>query len=490
MEVPARYMRDFVRAAGACGVSPDELFAGLPAAATDFDGVLRRIPWRDCVAVFERAGAKLGSDANIEELGRRSVALSSSWSFRGLVPHLVSPARAMRIAFGFPGPSTFPHINHRVEDLAGGGMRLTLSLPPPYTECAMYFRMCVGGVRSIPTLLGYKPAHVDVVSIGPRGLTLDITPPPSTTIAGRVRHALGALRGESVLFEEATRQHEVLHRVFGGLLRTQSELHEFMESIPDTIVVQRDGIIVWGNRALLTALKCTSLDDLRGKRMVDFAPLAERPMVEQRLASPVSDAREGTYRVRTMDGSFRTFEASKPQEVMFEGSPARMTVARDVTERDALREQVVLADRMAQLGFLAAGVAHEINNPLAYTLAALEIASRHLAAGRADSVAEPLALACEGAERVRAITRDLHLFSRGGEERRENVDVARVLRATVDLAAASVRPHGRLTSAIGPLPGVLGDEGRIGQVFMNLLVNALDAIKSGDPLVCQIQIRA
>jgi PAS domain S-box-containing protein len=483
-------MREFVLAAGACGVSPDELFAGLPFGPADFEGVLRRIPWRDCVAVFERAAAKLGSDASLEELGRRSVGISSSWAFQRLVPHLVTPTRLLRIAWGFAGPATFPHVNHKVEDLEGGAMRLTLTLPPPYEESESYFRMCVGGVRSLPTLFGYRPAHVAVVAIGPRGLTLDVTPPPSLTIAGRVRHALGALRGESVLFEEATRQHEALQKMFGELLRTQNELHEFMESIPDTIVVHRDGVIAWGNRALLTALRCASLDDLRGKRIVDFVHPAERSAAGERIAASVGDALAGTYRVRAMDGSFRTFEVSKPQLVTFEGSPARMTVARDVTERDAFRQQLVLADRMTQLGFLAAGVAHEINNPLAYALTALDVASRDLAAGRSDSVGEALALAREGAERVRAITRDLHLFSRGGEERRESVDVARVLRATVSLAAANVRAHGRLTSAIGPLPNVLGDEARVGQVFMNLLVNALDAIKDRDPLVSHIQVRA
>jgi PAS domain S-box-containing protein len=490
MEVPSRYMRDFVGAAGACGVSPDELFAGLSIGPADFEGVLRRVPWRDCVALFERAAAKLGSDAGVEELGRRSVAISSSWAFQRLVPHLVTPARLLRIAFGFAGPATFPHIKHVVEDLPGGGMRLALSLPPPYEESEPYFRMCVGGVRSLPTLFGYKPAHVAVVKIGPRELTLDVTPPPSLTIAGRVRHALGALRGESVLFEEATRQHEALQNVFGELLRTQSELHEFMESIPDTIVVHREGVILWGNRALLTALRCTSLDELRGKRIVDFVDPTERDAASRRLAASVGDALAGTYRVRATDGSFRTFEVSKPQVVTFEGAPARVSVARDVTERDALRQQLVLADRMTQLGFLAAGVAHEINNPLAYALTALEIASRDLAAGRADSVVEALSLAREGAERVRAITRDLHLFSRGGEERREGVDVGRVLRATVGLAAANVRAHGRLTSTIGPLPVVLGDEARIGQVFMNLLVNALDAIKDRDPLGSRIMVRA
>jgi signal transduction histidine kinase/ActR/RegA family two-component response regulator len=381
-------------------------------------------------------------------------------------------------------------MRHAVEERPGGVVRLTLSLPPPYQGCEPYFRMCVGGVRSIPTLFGYAPAVVGVKALGPAGVTLDVTPPPSRTIAGRLRHAFSALRGESALFEEVARQHESLHEVFGELLRTQSELREFMESIPDTIVVHKDGVIVWGNRALLAALKCKSLDQLRGRQIVDFLQPVEEETAARPIAVPFGDPLPGTYRVRAMDGSFRTFEVSKPQGVTFEGASARMSVARDVTERDALRQQLVLADRMTQLGFLAAGVAHEINNPLAYALTALDLAGKELVRGRSDAVARELAIVREGAERVRAITRDLRMFSRGGEECVEAVDVSEVLRATVDLAAANVRTAGRLVTELGPLPTVLGDAARIGQVFMNLLVNALDAIRDRDPSLGRIHVHA
>jgi signal transduction histidine kinase/ActR/RegA family two-component response regulator len=488
MEVSARYMRDFLHVASAFGISRDELLADLPIATADLESARGRVPWSECVTIFERACARMGSEERIEELGRRSVQLTSSWALVRIVPHFISPRGLLRIAFGFAGPSIFPHMHHTVEERPGGVMRLTLSLPPPYQGCQPYFRMCVGGVSSIPTLLGYSPAVVGVKALGPGGVTLDVTLPPSRTIAGRLRHAFSALGGETALFEEVARQHESLHEVFGELLRTQSELRELMESIPDTIVVHRDGVIVWGNRALLAALKCKSLEQLRGKHIVDFLNPVEEEAAARR--TPLGDALTGTHRMRAMDGSFRRFEVSKPQGVTFEGAPARMSVARDVTERDALRQQLVLADRMTQLGFLAAGVAHEINNPLAYALTALDVAGRELTRGRSDAVARELATAREGAERVRAITRDLRMFSRGGEECIEAVDVSEVLRATVDLAAANVRTDGRLVTELGPLPTVLGDAARIGQVFMNLLVNALDAIRDRDPSTSRIRVRA
>ncbi len=195
-------------------------------------------------------------------------------------------------------------------------------------------------------------------------------------------------------------------------------------------------------------------------------------------------------RVQVRDSSLRTFELSAPQSVIYEQQPAQMLVARDVTERDALREQLVLADRMSQLGFLAAGVAHEINNPLAYALAAMERATEDIAAGRFDAAESAIAIAREGGERVRAITNDLRLFTRGGEPRAEVIDLAHVLRATADLAAANIRTRGRLVLDLRPTPAVHANAGRLGQVFMNLLANALDAISERDPSTGEISLRA
>ena len=170
----------------------------------------------------------------------------------------------------------------------------------------------------------------------------------------------------------------------------------------------------------------------------------DRAVAMERLGTSSHASRVERIRIQVKDGSLRTFELSEPQSVIYEQEPARMVLARDVTEREALREQLLLADRMSQLGFLAAGVAHEINNPLAYALAAMDRAKEELDAGRIEGAQSSLVIAREGAERVRAITNDLRLFTRGGEPRAEAIDLAGVIRATADLAAANIRTLGRL----------------------------------------------
>ena len=173
-------------------------------------------------------------------------------------------------------------------------------------------------------------------------------------------------------------------------------------------------------------------------------------------------------------------------------------VATDVTDRAnaerALRrseEQLLEADRLASLGALAAGVAHEINNPLSYVLLNLDHVTRELEARvfltlrteRGSPTFADLVLrlreARSGVERVRLIVQDLKSFSRVGTERREIVDVQRVLDSIIDIAANEIRPRARLVRDYRAVPHVDADPTRLGQVFLNLLVNAVQAMDEG-----------
>ena len=165
-------------------------------------------------------------------------------------------------------------------------------------------------------------------------------------------------------------------------------------------------------------------------------------------------------------------------------------------ERRRMQEQLVLSDRMVSVGTLAAGVAHEINNPLAAVIANLEYLDVELARLGEEAAAqaaaeqglgavvseltEPLRDARFAAQRVREIVRDLKLFSRPDEERHGPVDVHRILDSTLRMAENEIRHRARLVKDYGgDLPPVDGNEARLGQVFLNLVVNAAQAMAEG-----------
>jgi signal transduction histidine kinase len=159
--------------------------------------------------------------------------------------------------------------------------------------------------------------------------------------------------------------------------------------------------------------------------------------------------------------------------------------ARGRAEQRKMQEQLLISDRMASVGTLAAGVAHEINNPLAALIANLEFSLEELSGADNPTAAleemkAPLADAREAADRVRLIVRDLKVFSRSGdEERRGPIDVERVLESSLRMAWNEIRHRARVEKDYGGVPPASGNESRLGQVFLNLLVNAAQAMPDG-----------
>jgi signal transduction histidine kinase len=188
---------------------------------------------------------------------------------------------------------------------------------------------------------------------------------------------------------------------------------------------------------------------------------------------------------------------SGANDYVFKGSLGRLRPAIDRELREAamraerrkMQEQLLISDRMASVGTLAAGVAHELNNPLATVVANLELASKELArvadefqlADRLQEISEELHDARDGADRLKHIVRDLKIFSRAtDDERRGPVDVKRVLESSLRMAWNEIRHRARLVKDYGDIPPVEANEARLGQVFLNLIVNAAHAIREGN----------
>jgi len=178
-------------------------------------------------------------------------------------------------------------------------------------------------------------------------------------------------------------------------------------------------------------------------------------------------------------------------------SPETFVFGLDVTDRNQMQERLVISERMASVGTLAAGVAHEINNPLTYVLANLYLAAQGL-----DRLGDPLASvrpsaselkglvteARQGAERVSQIVRDLRMFSRADEERSELVDLKRCLDSCLQMAANELRHRAHVIRDYHPVGAVRANDARLGQVFLNLLMNAAQALPEGREQENQVRV--
>ncbi|MCC6811060.1 MAG: response regulator [Deltaproteobacteria bacterium] len=171
-----------------------------------------------------------------------------------------------------------------------------------------------------------------------------------------------------------------------------------------------------------------------------------------------------------------------------------LTVFRDVSAEKAMQARLALSDRLATIGTLAAGVAHEINNPLAFVVANVGYAIEEMATlgPVASHALSALDDARHGAERVRLIVRDLKMFSRFDDERVGAIDVRRPIESAITMGWNEIRHRARLVKDFEETPLVRGIEGKLAQVFLNLLLNAAQAIGEGavDKNEIRVSVRA
>ncbi len=165
-------------------------------------------------------------------------------------------------------------------------------------------------------------------------------------------------------------------------------------------------------------------------------------------------------------------------------------------ERERSRaERLAHVDRLASLGTMAAGVGHELNNPLTFVIGSIDSVEQQLrelekevTEGRLVELSSRVRDLRAGADRMARIVRSLRVFGHGVDQQPIPLDLRPLLETAVTIAFSEIRHRARLVKDYGDLPLVEGDETRLTQVFVNLLVNAAQAIPLGAPDRHEIRI--
>ncbi len=251
--------------------------------------------------------------------------------------------------------------------------------------------------------------------------------------------------------------------------------------------------ITFANRQLAKMLGYAT-EDMIDHDVSDFLFAEDQPALSQRWEQRHRCApEEFEQRFRRRDGTELWARVSASPltnaERVFIGALGMFS---DLTDRRATEARVLAADRLMSIGMLAAGVAHEINNPLAYVMANLDYLADRIPpalGGAGDDPVQVLAEAKEGTQRILQIVRDLKIFSRPDCAAFERVNLHSLLDSISKMAWNEIRHRARLIKDYARESlGVDGHESRLGQVFLNLLVNAAQAIPEGAASENQIRI--
>ena len=288
-----------------------------------------------------------------------------------------------------------------------------------------------------------------------------------------------------------------LHR-FEQLSRERTFLSTVIDTAGLLVVLDPQGRVVRPNAGCVQLIG--DAGDMTGGYFWDvFAAASARGDVRRRFEAFVATGERGEWECAVpgpQDGSER-FVSWRGALLRGANGDVEYVIASgtDLTERRRLEAQLLVADRLAAMGTLAAGVGHEINNPLAYTMLSLERAAKLLRGAEQELPAscrglpQLLATAHEGADRIRHIIDDLRSLTAKDQGPSQRVDVHAVLDSCLRVAENQMRYRARLIKDYRCSRSVIADYTRLSQVFLNVILNAAEAIPDGHPAGNTIRIR-
>src|SRR5579862_1773300 len=353
---------------------------------------------------------------------------------------------------------------------------------------------------ALVSMLGYEEKR-DLLSVDPAALNFD----PGKPVLGRAIDDRGGVRtreiklrkkdGTAAMFLDSSR---AVWDAAGNIIRYQGTLvditekrkmerqlaqqEEFrarlLESFPDLIlVVDLEERYTFVSSRAQDLLGCQP-SDMLGKKiseLEDHSP--DLASLYHAVASGQQAFGAAEYGARHRDGNWRTMRAAGSQLVDGEGKINGVIISvRDITIERKLEQQVVQSERLAAMGAMIGGVAHELNNPLTSIMGVSELLQD---TETNETSRKQLAMLQQQARRAAEIVQNLTYFSRPPAPGKSRINLVEIVERTLNLHAYSLRKNNITVDFLKELgmPYALGDPHQLMQVFLNLIVNAEQAIR-------------
>lgn len=488
-EVSCRTLQLCVAAAQHFDKPLSELVAGLDVQLPSIDQRGARMSWSTFVDLCERLDETVGGHRALLELGEVALLDPEVARLRAVAGYFGSARSVYWAACSWYGPSLFRNLKFAYEEQDERELLVRLEIPESDRDCQAFFHLAAGALRVLPDYLGQPHAEV-TADLSPRKASYRVLVPPALTLSGRLKRWSKALVGGKTAVEQLALQEDLLRDREAELERSEENLLRTLDALPHGIVIHYAGEVRYANasfwesvggvvgRPSLQLLDLVHPDDIaRATRLIARAPDSAGPATAE-------------VRCQTPGGGECVLELSVGRPITLKQQEFSLLSTREISSKRRLQTRLAQVDRLASLGTLAAGVAHEINNPVTYVLGNLYMAERMLNTGSysPEDLSKLLATASEGVERISEIVSDLKTFARPDERELGGVDISRVLKSVVGLARTDVKRKAQLILHLEPVPPVVASRARLAQLFLNLLVNAVQALPEREPRESRITV--
>lgn len=288
-----------------------------------------------------------------------------------------------------------------------------------------------------------------------------------------VRDSHGKIKQFRGLMLDVTEQ-----KMFQAQLQRQRDFNQKILNATQSMILVLDtaGLISYANRRCYEA--GYKQDEIIGRRLVDLVDSGQRQEFESALETTAhgQQVENLELRAKRSDGTLGHFSISlSPMRDEQDAVNSVVVVMTDITDAALMQAKLAHSERMATIGRLVAGVAHEVNNPLAAILGFTDLLLENPQVP--DNAREDLQIILQETQRTKDIVQDLLSFARQRPVKRELAHINAVLRQTTKLRSYDFVSHGVevVEDYDEDLPAVMGDAQQLQQVFLNLLNNAYDA---------------